>query len=72
MTSDEKEPQKYKGMKSHFKSATTETKAGETVEVPKYAFLIFDVSVENGDNQEPDAFTEKPKSRNDFQSSPNR
>lgn len=51
MTSDEKEPQKYKGMKSHFKSATTETKAGETVEVPKYAFLIFDVSVENGDNQ---------------------
>jgi hypothetical protein len=27
---------------------------------------------ENGDNQEPDAFTEKPKSRNDFQSSPNR
>jgi hypothetical protein len=27
---------------------------------------------ENGDNQEPDAFTEKPKSRIDFQSSPNR
>jgi hypothetical protein len=51
VTSDEKEPQKYKGMKSHFKSATTETKAGETVVVPKYAFLIFDVSVENGDNQ---------------------
>lgn len=27
---------------------------------------------ENGDNQEPDVFTDAPKSRTDFQSSPNR
>jgi hypothetical protein len=45
VTSDEKEPQKYKGMKQAFKSATTETIDGEPIEVPKYAFLIFDVSV---------------------------
>jgi hypothetical protein len=45
VTSDEKEPQKYKGMKKAFKSATTETIDGEPIDVPNYAFLIFDVSV---------------------------
>ena len=45
IASNEKEPQKYKGIKQGFKSATTELNSqGQTVDVPNYAFLIFDVS----------------------------
>jgi hypothetical protein len=32
-------------MKQGFKSATIEHNQGQTVEVPNYAFLIFDVSI---------------------------
>ena len=49
--SDEKEPQKYKGVKQSNMSSKIETNAGESIEVPTYAFLIFDVSVVNGVNQ---------------------
>lgn len=51
VASDEKEPQKYKGIKKLYESASTEIVGGELIEVPKYAFLIFDVSVFYIDNQ---------------------